>query len=179
MKAEFERLSKKLNAYHSFSSNYCSGSIGSKITVDKHELIIPFKGKNILLTYEFGNHNVGQIVYQPRENSGIPVFSIGKRKMLSQLFIKNKHVLIVKSDDNDFKAFLTHQMLTLGIENIAKNSLFEPEILYTHKYTLKANYSLSFDKKVDVIEPMVSLFKNIIEWSHVAYLNSNDLKTSF
>ncbi|WP_242134842.1 hypothetical protein [Aestuariivivens marinum] len=130
-------------------------------------LKIPYKEQMISVEYKVGDAQLGLFSCYFKNGITISDFKIDYRSHFLRLIFKNKKILRVRSEDKNLKRFLENRLIENDLETIARESLFTPEIegVKNGNYLISAFYTLSFEDKEKVLEPMVELYKDIIDWA--------------
>ncbi len=135
------------------------------LRVKSYHIDIPYKNQLISIRYEVGDAQLAHFNCNFQNGLNPGAFAIGHRNHFIRLLFNKKNILKVYSEDNTFKAQIESALHKCGLEEIARKSLFAPEIRggENDSYHLTAKYSLSFENKKEVLKPMIDFFKNIID----------------
>ncbi|MBS7333462.1 hypothetical protein [Faecalibacter bovis] len=158
-------LAKKFEAELSHQDIKVSGIVGRYVRISIYRLKIPYKGYEIQVKFELGNHNICEIKTALNQKY-IPDFEITSRNHFINLFLGKKNMLIVKSDDTNYEEFLLQSTLNSGLESIAKENSFEPNIYAIKERNiqhLNAEYSLQLKDKIGSLEATIKFYKLIID----------------
>ena len=162
---KLEDLAKKLEAELSHEDIKVSGVVGSYVRISIYRLKIHYKGYELQVKFELGNHNMCEIK-TVLDQKYIPDFEITSRNHFINLFLRKKNMLIVKSDDSNYKEFLLQSTFKSGLDSIAKENSFEPKIYAIKEKNiqhLNSEYSLQFEDKVGALESTINFYKLIID----------------
>lgn len=141
---------------------------GSRVPVSLYELLHEYKGHTIELVYELGNHNLARV----EVNLGavrLPFFLITNKSHFSRLFSSKGNILKVECKHPQFKKYLEEILISTGLEQIARDNLFEPRIeTKTEKNEVKiiAGFYLGFEDKIGTILPLLDFYKQIIDYGY-------------
>jgi len=128
-------------------------------------LTIPYKGHTIIAKYEFGNHNVGEIFTTIKKANKKYFFKLKKNSHFKLLFSKNKFSLKVIIESNQNQRRIEGILSESGLEQIAKETSFNPEIKFITKgleTEVKTHFYLGFKNKEKSILPVINFYKDLI-----------------
>lgn len=173
MTALFQELAQKENGAYRirYETNYSPkwygvGMYENGKRISSIILIIAHRGRIIKLKYALADHNFATI--QCYLDSGLPELEIKSSSHYSRIFNKKKNILKVHCSNTKFKAYIEESLIQLGIEQIARNNLFEPCVVgknITGEYSLITTYHLAFEEKQKELEPIINFYKRIIDFS--------------
>lgn len=166
IKSKFREISTSLGGEYLFSEKISKSLTTTSHSTDYHKLIIPYNDSEIVVRYEFGNLNIASVnVTTAFRNSPIS-FSISKRNHLITLFNKKAKSLKVTSDNLNTKLRIEDILLSSGLEKIATDTTFEPEIKLAEndkKIEVSTIFYLGFVEKENSILPIINFYKGIID----------------
>ncbi|MGB2684306.1 MAG: hypothetical protein WBC43_04745, partial [Olleya sp.] len=83
---------------------------------------------------------------------------------LKNLFLHKKSRLNVTTEHSNLKYFLSKNNALNILSEIANKEKFDPNITcqYDNVWIIETNYHLEFDNWTDPIEPIIELYKNLI-----------------
>ncbi len=130
-------------------------------------LRINYRNQIIDVLNEIGDIKLGKINCTLTKKLKLPEFKIGNRNRFLNLINRNVNLLKINCDNKDFENYIQNSLIELGLEEIAEDSQFEPTINGKQKenYEVTTIYSLSFDRKKDVIKPLINFYKSLIDFS--------------
>jgi hypothetical protein len=134
------------------------------LRVKSLSLKIPYKNNIICVHYEVGDIKLGRIESAFSEINKLPQFDITTRSHFKRLIFRNKNILKVNSKKEKFKKRLEKLLSETELELIARKTLFLPETKSIN-YNIKTEFSLSFDDNLEVLMPLISFYKSLIDWS--------------
>lgn len=130
-------------------------------------LNLPYKNHIINILYEVGDLKLANFESKLKETKISP-FQIYSRNHFCRIFNKKSNILKVVTSDEKLKLLLEKKLLNYELESIARKSQFSPEIKgyrTNNLYKLSTEFSLSFDAKLEVLKPIISLYKGLIDES--------------
>ncbi|MFA7445943.1 MAG: hypothetical protein WCY89_08350 [Flavobacteriaceae bacterium] len=166
MRIQYENISKEIENSKFSYSDYKVDSPGfSKIAASIYNLHVNYKEHIIYVKNELGHQNLGRVEVQLDKR--LPEFKISNTNHFVNLFLRKKNILKVTCKNHSFKKFLEQKLIELNLEKIAKESLFEPEIYNVFERNamkIITTYHLQFDNKTAPIQPLVNLYKSLIDY---------------
>ena len=167
MKLVFEKIAKEEGCeYKSIDKSYLGYGL-SRTPETKHYLEIVYKGHVIQINYELGNFNLGKIECELDKGTKIPDFEIIINSYFKRILNKRIQRFKVKSKNVVFNSFLQEKLASSGIEQIGRDSLFEPQMFIEkegQRSKLVTKFHLEFAIKHKVIKPMIRLYKTIVDY---------------
>lgn len=163
---KFKEIASQINCEYVFSQEHLQSIGGSNIPIDSHNLTVEHNSVVIKLTYEFGNTSLGEITSNIETTKELPNITVVTKSQIKRLFSKNKSPFVVKTDDSGFKTFFMNSLESSNYNQIAKKTVFEPEIKGSMKgdeYILTTKFYLGFDDKEMSILPSINLHKMVID----------------
>lgn len=139
---------------------------GSRLTVSLYELFCEYKGHKIELVYELGSHNLAKVEVG-LSASRVPLFLITNKSHFSRLFSFKGNILKVECRDPQFKKYLEEILHATGLEQIARDNLFEPRIevkTEAHGVKIITGFYLGFEDKAGAVLPLLDFYKRIIDY---------------
>ena len=120
----------------------------------------------IKVEYNVSIGQSGLIKVDFEDGEHLPEFEIKNRSHYLRLLNKNLDILKVDSKDSHFNDKLIKKLHEVGLEELARNNQFEP-IIKAHKIDNKiqahSTYHLAFEEKKEALEPMIALYKWLID----------------
>jgi hypothetical protein len=166
IRKKFKEIASHINCEYVFSQEYFKSIGGSNIPVDSHNLTVNHNSAVIKLTYEFGNTSIGEITSIIETMKELPNITVVTKSQIKRLFSKNKSPFVVKTDDSGFKTFFIDALESCNYNQIAKKTVFEPEIkgfMKGDEYIIRTKFYLGFDDKEMSILPSINLHKKVID----------------
>ena len=162
LKKEYEPGFSKLNTY--YPVEYYSVDPQDDLYVKKLGLDIPYRKHIIKVEYNVGYAKTANFHCEFDNGKEIENFKINYRSQYVRLLFK-KNILKVNTIDANLKSFLASKLIENKLEFIARESMFTPEIEWNRLKSnkLKAHFSLSFENKKEVLEPMINFYKDLID----------------
>lgn len=139
--------------------------VNSIIHISVYNLNIEYKNTNIEIRNELGNHNLGKINCILPSNK-IPPFKITTNNHFYNLFFKKKTLFKVRCENENFKSNLEQFLVNSGMNEIAKESSFQPtiQLIYKDKQAfLQTDYHLEFDDKIGALHALIYFYQNLID----------------
>ena len=166
MKSEFEIISKKYNGEFKLEERIVKGIGFSSLPITSYKLVVPIDNIKISIVYEFGNYNLANIRMTLFDVAPSNFFKFKKQGALKLLFSKNKNSLDVISESTTIKNAVFTLLQQTGLEKIARDTLFEPEIIFTNsknKCEIHTRFYLGFKNKENSLEPIIEFYKGMIK----------------
>lgn len=138
---------------------------GVSITVIKFKLSVPHKRHFIIIDNEYGTNNSATVKMKV-DKGFIPEFKITARNHLKNLFARKKRYFEVESSNVQFKSYLEEVLLESGMDEIAKENLFEPTIQVERidgSQYINTEYHLQIKDKIGAIKALIDFYKLIID----------------
>ena len=163
----FIQLSKTLdNCKANVVHQKFASSPGAKVHISIYELFYVYKNHQIELVYELGNHDLAKVEVN-LSSDRIPSFQITNNSHFSRLFFSKRNMLKVECKNPQFKKFLEEILITTGLEQIARDNLFEPRIvteIIKNEHKIALGFYLGFEDKIGVVIPLLEFYKHLIDY---------------
>lgn len=163
---QYKALAESLaDAEFRFEDKKVKGHLGSFLPITHYYINLNYKGYSIEAKNELGNFNMGTVSVDLKHHE-IPDFKINATDHFTNLFLRRKNILKVKSNDSIFKEKLIEFSIESNLEKIAKENSFEPSIYPKHeigKQLIITDYSLQLDDKIGALEAIINFYKRIID----------------
>ena len=138
----------------------------SKMFVSHYYLEVDYKGHQIHIYYEMGNHNMAKAEVQLLPGENFPQFSITNRSHYYRLFYRKANILKVECTSNTFKKYLEELLASTNLELLARENLFEPQMRILQKDVVKVlscEFHLVFGDKEGVLYGLIAFYKSIVD----------------
>lgn len=163
----FKEIATKENGTFYFSDNDINIGGGVRSPHVILQLKIPYKDYEISITNKTGTNFVGTYSCTLPLALKAPDFTIQTRNHLATLFSRNKKKRFKITTEHDKLNTFFDKSPSLNVLNtIAKNTVFEPYIYGKNSdidYQFKIEYHLQFDNWTQVLEPLISFNKEMID----------------
>lgn len=139
-------------------------------------LNIEYKGHNIQVVNKVGDHKMGEIKCELLSSLILSNFDIKYKSHYWRLFNRKSNILTIKSDNQKLNQYLQDKLISSRLENISRKSQFEPTITGFRNdkhYNISTSYSLQFHHKREVLKPLISFYKSIIDYAIFVKNNNN------
>ncbi len=167
MKEVFEEIALHENGVLKCFDNNYSNFDGSKIFSTVYKLELNYKEHKILIVNELGQQNIGSVELKIELGTKISNFEISSRSHFWKLFNKRSNILKVECNNVSLKSTLEKLIINTGLEKIAKENLFQPNI-FTKSNDYKdlaiiTEYHLNFPDKKGALISLIQFYKQIID----------------
>lgn len=138
---------------------------GVSITVGKFKLSVPYKRHFIVIDNEYGTNNSATVKMKV-EKGFTPEFKITARNHLKNLFARKKRFFEIESSNVQFKNYLEEALFESGMDEIAKENLFEPTIQVERiagSQFINAEYHLQLKDKIGAVKALIDFYKLIVD----------------
>jgi hypothetical protein len=133
-------------------------------TVSKFRINVPYKGHFIAVDNQFGNPVLGKVSMKI-EKGIISEFEIHSRNHLKNLFVRKKKYFEIECSNDQFKKYLEEALFESGMEEIAKENLFEPSIKIERiegAQFVNTEYHLQLKDKIGAVKALIYFYKEIV-----------------
>lgn len=174
MEELFKKISKENNCeykavyepmYTAFvMSEFTRKVIGKQIKTLSVNIL--YRKHLIKVEYNVSIGQSGLIIVDFENGEQLPEFDIKNRSHFLRLVKKKLDILKVEGEDVQFNDSLSKKIKELGLEELARNNQFEPNIVarkIDNKIQVHSTYHLAFEEKKEVLEPMIALYKWLID----------------
>ncbi|MEP0265186.1 hypothetical protein [Dokdonia sp.] len=164
---KFKEIAAKENGtfYFSDSDIGIGGGVRSPHVI--LQLRIPYKDYEIFINNKTGTSFVGTYSCTLPLALKAPDFTIQTRNHLSTLFSRNKkNRFKITTEQEKLNEFLKKSSSLNALNTIAKDTIFEPYIYGKNSetdYQFKIEYHLQFNNWTQVLEPLITFNKEIID----------------
>lgn len=168
----FMNACSELNYQYSHHSYHVKGNMGAFMPITKHHLDVSHKNQNILITYDFGSHNLAKYEINMPIKQLVPEMNVDTVEHFFRMFKKDKCPWKIKCQDPTFKADVIHLLKQSGLLKMAEDTSFEPNIKCQMKkgeIQIKTNFYLGFEGKASSIKHVVEFHKDLIDLINTKY----------
>lgn len=165
-KTEFRRIADKENGKFYYEDKDIDVGLGVRSPNVTYVIKFEYKENSIMVYNRTGTAFTGEIVCILPSISKITPFEISTVSHLSNLFIRKKSRLKIKTKNKNINYFFKHNNAFNKLDKIVKKENFSPSIStpYTNnKQEIVTKYHLEFDNWTQVIEPIIELYKNLAD----------------
>lgn len=161
----FENLAEKENGEFYFKDKDISIGMGVRSPNVFYKTTFDYKNNTFTIIHRTGTAYVGTVSCELKSTLQPIKFEINNFSHLQNLFLRKKSRLKIKSDNTNIKYFLTKNNSLKDLSQIAKKENFSPIITckFDSVWKIEAKYHLEFDNWIEPIEPIIELFKNLID----------------
>lgn len=167
LQAKLKEIATNENGIYNRSDLKADGYNGSFHHFVRHQLDFEYKGIHIYFMCDTGNYSVATIKYSIPGQSIKKEFKIITKGILYKIFNRKKDCIHIKTHDPVFKNHMLKSNSFRQLNNLAKEFLFEPTITGESidlKFEVTCKYHLLFEKKDEVLDPLFSFHKTIIDY---------------
>ncbi len=134
--------------------------------IKSFQLLLDYRGQQIRVENKVGDVHMGLIECKMLSRNKLRAFKIKNQTGLKRLINRENGGLSISCEDKKTKDYIQSKLIEFGLEDIAKESQFEPLIigLAKDKFELSTAYSLQFSKKREVIRPLIKLYKSLVDY---------------
>lgn len=181
IKQEFQRIADKEAGKFYFQEENHLLSNGAH-TPDLSFLIrMKYKDNEISVLNQTGTSFVGTIIGKLASHIRPIDFELTSISNLANFFLRRKSRFKIRSENEKIKYFLEHNDVLKQLSDIANNTAFTPHITIDNKNGVDriiTKYHLEFEDWTQVIEPMIELYKNLMDEfeKDIAHLSLNSYK---
>ncbi|WP_034057304.1 hypothetical protein [Lacinutrix jangbogonensis] len=136
-------------------------------------LIFSYKDNQFSIFNSTGTSFVGEIACEFSSTLKPIEFELNSISYFLNLFLRRKNRFKIKSDNENIKHFLSKSEAMKKLILIAKKEAFNPFIVceIEKNKRISTKYHLEFDDWTQVIEPIIELYKELIDEFEKGYLN--------
>ncbi len=167
LKIQIQEITEQIDAQYKYREEKEKWINGVVYLVSAHYITTEYKNHTIFLEYELGKYNMGYVKMElERDHIMIP-FQFKKVSHLRRLFNSKMNSLQVVCKNKIFKKEIERLLIESHLEQIARDTLFEPQIEIQQKkggYEMITKFYLGFDDKEHSIIPMIDFYKGIIDY---------------
>ncbi|RYM34242.1 hypothetical protein ERX46_09820 [Brumimicrobium glaciale] len=138
---------------------------GVFITVSKFTVTVPYKNHHIVVFNEYGTSNVATVKMKIKKGF-IPEFEITARNHWKNLFSRRKNYFDIACSNSQFKNYLQEELIKSGMEQIAKENLFEPTIKVERivgAQCINTEYHLQLNDKIGAVKALIDFYTEIVD----------------
>ena len=132
-------------------------------------LEIKYNNHIIKVEYKLNNDRTGILNCKLGARDRLPKFKITNKSHYWRFFNRKKNILKIDCDEPKFKTTIEEKLNGLGIEQIARNTQFEPIIVGANNnnnfFEIKTSFHLAFSAKKDILRPLIELYKYFVDYS--------------
>lgn len=135
------------------------------LTVNNFVISVPYKDHLIRIQNEFGTSNPATVTMRI-DREFIQEFTIESRNHIQNLFSIKKKSFVVKCDNQQYKSIIEEALETAGMNQIAKDNLFEPTIKVENKkgnQFINAEYHLQLKDKIGGVKSLIDFYKTLVD----------------
>ncbi|GER59737.1 hypothetical protein [Patiriisocius marinus] len=136
-----------------------------------------YKDHNFSVMNSTGNSFVGIITCNFSSTLKVTDFKIDTISHFKNLFLRRKSRFKITAKNENIKSFLLANKSFIKLELIAKKGAFDPLIVceFNESKSISTKYHLEFDDWTDVVEPIIELYKNLIDEFEKGVLNISNI----
>ncbi|MFD0963720.1 hypothetical protein [Pseudofulvibacter geojedonensis] len=167
LQAKLQEIAINENGKYNRSDLKADADWGSHLHFVRHQLDFEYKGIHIYYMCDTGHHNTATIRYSLPSQSEKKEFEVFTKDVLYKLFNRKKDWIHIKGNDSLFKNHLQKSDSFLHLNKLAKEFLFEPTIKgksINLQFEVSCKYHLLFERKDEVLAPLFSFHKTIIDY---------------
>ncbi len=129
------------------------------------KLTLEYKGNKISIINRTGTTYVGNITCKLSETIQPLEFELSSISHFKNLFLKRKNRFVIKTKNKSLASFFRKNTSLNKLGKIAQKENFSPLITCKEGeyWTIETKYHLEFDNWTEVIEPLIELYKNLID----------------
>lgn len=138
---------------------------GVFVTVSEFKISVPYKKHIIVIENEYGNPVSGKVKMKI-EKGLILDFKITAQSHLRNLFSIKKKWFIVDCNNTQFQFQLKESLIHSGMETIAKENLFEPNIYLESiegEQFMFTVYHLQLKDKIGAVKALIEFYRKIVD----------------
>ncbi len=165
IKSEFIRIAKQEGGKLSYKDKDISVGGGVRSPKVIYLLKVPHKDYEITIINETGTSFVANITAQFPVTRQSLDFNLTTKSHLSTLFSRTKERFKLNSNTANITSFIKNNESVKQLNTIAKDTLFEPNIIGSYNngvYTLESKYHVQFSDWTQVIEPLIQFYRTFI-----------------
>jgi hypothetical protein len=160
----FKNIAEKENGKFYFKDEDISIGMGVRSPNVLYKIGFDYKKNPFTIINRTGTAYVGTISCELNKTLQPIEFEINNISHIQNLFLRKKSRLKIKSDHSNINYFLTKNDSLKILSQIAKKENFSPIITckFDRVWKIEAKYHLEFDNWIEPVEPIIELFKNLI-----------------
>lgn len=161
----FKNLAEKENGKFYFKDGDISVGMGVRSPNILYKINFDYKNNPFTIINRTGTAYIGWISCELNKTLQPIEFEINNTSHIQNLFLRKKSRLKIKSQNSNIKYFLTTNGSLKILSEIANKENFSPVITckLDGVWKIEAKYHLEFDNWMEPIEPIIVLFKNLID----------------
>lgn len=161
----FKNLAEKENGKFYFKDENISIGMGVRSPNVLYKIKFDYKNNPISIINRTGTAYVGIISCELNTTLQPVELEITNISHIQNLFLRKKKRLKIKSDNSNINYFLTKNDSINILNQIAKKENFSPIITckFDRIWKIEAKYHLEFNDWIEPIEPIIELYKNLID----------------
>lgn len=161
----FKKLAEKENGKFLYHDNDISVGMGIRSPNVSYRVIFDYKKNPFTIINRTGTAYMGLISCELDRTLQPLEFEINNTSHIANLFLRRKNRLKLKSDNSNIKHFLRKNNSLKTLNEIAAKDNFSPIISCKSGdlWKLEAKYHLEFDNWTEPVEPIIELFKELID----------------
>ncbi len=164
IKDELERIANKYNGKFEWTEESHYGLRMSKIPHNKYKFNIPLEKTEIVFFVEFAATGETTAFVSTDYVPSSKYFTFKKANPLVLLIKKKKRSLSAVTENKEVKKFVEELIDKCGLEEISRNTLFEPRMQFVEedgKTTIKFLYNMAFKDKEKSIEHVIQFMDEL------------------
>ncbi|PIB33094.1 hypothetical protein BFP78_02200 [Gaetbulibacter sp. 5U11] len=160
----FKNLAEKENGQFYFTDENISIGMGVRSPNVIYKITFTYKDNLFTIINQTGTNYITTIRCQLNDTLHPIPFTVNTTSHLKNLFLQKKSRLNVTTEHLNLKDFLSKNNALNILSEIANKEKFDPNITcqYDNVWSIETNYHLEFDNWTDPIEPIIELYKNLI-----------------
>jgi hypothetical protein len=164
-KSYFKNLAEKENGKFYFRDEDISIGMGVRSPNVIYKVTFDYKDNHFTIINRTGTAYVGSISCELSKSLQPIQFEINNISHIQNLFLRKKSRLKIIADNPNIKYFLTENENLESLSKIADKEKFSPIITceLDKKWQIITKYHLEFDNWTEVVEPIIGLYKNLID----------------
>lgn len=165
IKKKFEEVARETSSDYELVEELQVGVGFITFPVSCHKLTHVHNNIPIKIVFEFGNEDIGVTTADLPKFDKTLFFHLEKMNHWKRLFKPFSNSLLVVTNYPRRKRLLENIVGESGLENIARETQFEPRLYFTVNsgtLEMKLEYYLGFQNKEEAIHPTLEFFKRMI-----------------
>lgn len=166
--SKFKEIATKENGKFHFIDEGMAIGFGVRSPQATFQLQIPYKDYIIYTSNKVGTQYIGKFICKLPISLKALEFEIKTKTHLSTLFSLNKKKRFkIFTKNQSLYDFLVNNKSLDTLNSVAKTDIFEPMIrgeMINFSYDLKVTYHLEFDNWVQVLNPLIIFYKEVIDF---------------
>ena len=167
LEQHFEQIAEEYNGEYRLTEEKVMGRGGSTIPLDKHYISVTPRKNKISLYIEVCEIIFATVTTKIENAHKSKSFKFKKRSPFIILFNKNKKSLIVQTEKEGVRNSIEKFLIETGLEQIAKDTLFEPIIVFKESgqnLDVELMFSMVFKDKEKVIKPVIEFLSKLEDY---------------